>query len=302
MQFYIGFGPIDNMGTTFEVWVRIWQSASYSNSAWSIVNSFISLYDLTDTYNVELGPGMQGTVNAMYMTYSYLKLPTVLDQNADDMITQRSTWFNSIYEFQPYWIEGLGWGNGILKASLDNTPGEVCDDGNNANGDGWDSTCQIESHWECFVVTDSWVSKCNPKWGNKKLESSEGETCDDGNRANNDGWSNSWIREAGYTFSGGENQLTVATPICGDQMRVPQETWDDNDINDGKGWESDWSGSVRGWSWSSTSPNPSVCTFVLMDGVRAINGEECDDGNSIENDGCSNLGTINSGYTYEIIH
>ena len=239
---------------------------------------------------------MQGTVNAMYMSYQYLKMSSVFDQNGDDMTTQRNTWFNTIYEYRPYCIDKSGWGNGILKASLDSTPGEICDDGNNINGDCWNSTCQIENKWECYVVSNSWVSKCTLKCGNKKLEILEGESCDDGARVNNDGWSSTCTKEAGYTFSGGEDQLTVATPIWGDQIRVPKEKWDDNDINDGKGCKADWSGPLQGWYCSSTTPNPSVCNYVLMDGVRAINGEECDDGNSVNNDGCSNSGTITPGY------
>ena len=68
MQFYVGFGPIDNMNSNFEVCVMIWQSASYSHSDWSIIaSSWTTLYDSPDYYNVELGIGMQGTVNAIYM-------------------------------------------------------------------------------------------------------------------------------------------------------------------------------------------------------------------------------------------
>ena len=37
-----------------------------------------------------------------------------------------------------------------------------------------------------------------------------------------------------------------------------------------------------------------------MDGVRAINGEECDDGNSNNNDGWTNTGTISPDYRYTI--
>ena len=37
-----------------------------------------------------------------------------------------------------------------------------------------------------------------------------------------------------------------------------------------------------------------------MDGVHAINGEDCDDGNSIDDDGCSNTGMITPGYRYDL--
>ena len=43
-----------------------------------------------------------------------------------------------------------------------------CDDGNNVNGDGWSSTCQIELGSSCSGGTsttpDSWSS-----WGNGKI-------------------------------------------------------------------------------------------------------------------------------------
>ena len=150
------------------------------------------------------------------------------------------------------------------------------------------------------MVSNSWVSKCSLKCGNKKLETSEGESCDDGARVDNDGWSTTCIKETGYTFSGDENQLTVATPIRGDQIRVPKEKWDDNNISDGKGCKEDWSCPLQGWYCSSISPNPSICNYVLMDGIQAINGEKCDDGNSVNNDGCSNSGTITQGYRFDL--
>lgn len=55
-------------------------------------------------------------------------------------------------------------GNGWIEA------GEPCDDGNAVNGDGCNSTCQVESPPVC---------------GNFIIEA--GETCDDGNTANGDG-------------------------------------------------------------------------------------------------------------------
>ena len=285
------------MNSNFEVCIMIWQSATYSNSDWSIIaSSWTTLYDSPDYYNVELGPGMQGTVNDIYMNYQYLKMPSVFIQNGDNRLTQRTTWFDSIYEYQPYCIGLPGWGNGIFNSTFDNTPGEACDDGNLKDGDGWSSTCTVEYKWYWFQFTGRYISFWSRWWGNGLLESSLGEEWDDKNGSSNDGWSSTWIKEVGYTFSGGEDQLTVATPICGDVMRVTNEACDDNDINDGKGCKSDWSGSLQGWYCSSTSPSPSVCNFVLMDGVRAINGEECDDGNSIDNDGCSNSGTITPGY------
>ena len=135
LLFYIGFGPIDNFNSNFEVWILIWQSSIYSNSEWSIIADLTSLYDSPNYYYIDFGLGMQGPVSNLYMTYQYLKFPSIFLQNGDTRNSTRSTWFNSIYEYEPNWIGLPGWGNGVLKSSLDITPGEICDDGNNINGD-----------------------------------------------------------------------------------------------------------------------------------------------------------------------
>ena len=232
MQFYLGFGPIDNSNTNFEVCVLIRQSSSYSHSSCSVVSNFSSLYNSPAYYYLDLGVGMQGTVNSIYMTYKYLKFPNVFTQNGDGFGTTRNTCFDTIYEYEPNWIGIEGWGNGIINSSLDSTV-EVCDDGNNSNGDGWSSTCQEEYRWQWTVTANVWYSLWKKRCGNGLLESSQGEFWDDGNASNDDGCSNIWVKEVGYSFTGGEGQLTVATPICGDLMRVPPEVWDDNDISDG---------------------------------------------------------------------
>ena len=72
----------------------------------------------------------------------------------------------------------------------DREPRELCDDGNTANGDGCNLVCEVEGGgWSCSGEP----SVCNlipvgSTCGNNILEGSE--QCDDGNRVDNDGCSN----------------------------------------------------------------------------------------------------------------
>ena len=94
--------------------------------------------------------------------------------------------------------------------------GEACDDGNTANGDGWNSIwTSIESNYKCAggspISRDTWMlcpigtiqqgttspNVWGTSWGNDKLEG--GEAWDDGNTNSGDGWnSNCSSIENGY--------------------------------------------------------------------------------------------------------
>jgi MYXO-CTERM domain-containing protein len=52
--------------------------------------------------------------------------------------------------------------------------GETCDDNNTANSDGCDSSCHVESGWECSGTPSS----CNLICGNGTIDTGEGEQCD----------------------------------------------------------------------------------------------------------------------------
>jgi len=297
--FYIGIGPTSNSFYQYGVCHHI-KSGLNPEYGDCVMNDddFSTLYANTNHYNITLGLGMSGYMSNFYTTNYYFKMPSVFTQNQDGRNDTRMPCYNSQFEYEPFCIGIEGWGNGIYESLYSDTmTTEECDDANLEDDDRCDSSCQIEYKSEWIVSSTYEISVCTPKWGNGKYESTEDEECDDYNRSDNDGCTSDCKKEDGYTFYLEDNELTIATPIWGDQIRVPAEIWDDDDIDDGQGCKSDCSGPLRGWTCSSVSPAPSVCTFTINDGVRADNGEDCDDGNSDDDDGCSTLGVVDPQYT-----
>lgn len=141
--------------------------------------------------------------------------------------------------------------------------GETCDDGNNVDGDGCDSSCQDEVSGQVC--------------GNDILERSEqcdgsllnGATCIS---AGYDGGSLSCMPAGGGPMGSGCTFNTGGCTECGDGIVNGVEDCDDNNNVDGDGCEND-------------------CTFtpgVCGDGILGA-GETCDDGNTVSGDGCSNI-------------
>ena len=126
-------------------------------------------------------------------------------------------------------------GDGILD------PSETCDDGNLTNGDGCDATCQVEE----------------PICGNGIAD--PGELCDDGNTIGGDGCS-----------------AICTLELCGDAVLDPAEECDDGNTIDGDGCDA--------------SCRIEMAPFC-GDG-NADPGELCDDGNTINGDGCSAICTL----------
>jgi len=142
--------------------------------------------------------------------------------------------------------------------------GEACDDGNKVDGDGCSSKCQKES------------APADSHCGNGKVESDE--TCDDGNTVDGDGCSSKCLKENGYYPTPNPGPETK----CNDKKHEAGEVCDPYFV----GYEID--GEERtckvqdGKCVLSTSTTKSNCgTGTLED------GEECDDGNTADGDGCS---------------
>ena len=87
--------------------------------------------------------------------------------------------------------------------------GEQCDDGNTTDGDGCDSSCNVESS--------------SPVCGNNIVES--GEQCDDGNTTNGDGCDSTCVDEA-------------SNPVCGNNIVESGEQCDDGNTTNGDGCDS----------------------------------------------------------------
>ena len=131
------------------------------------------------------------------------------------------------------------WGDGIRFNSVST----YWDDGNTVSGDGWTSSCLIETGWSwgggSSTSKDIWIDI----WGDGKKYSSASNFCDDGNISNNDGWSSSCSIESGWTCSGGTpTNKDTWTEIWGDGARFNSIStyWDDGNLVNNDGWDSSW--------------------------------------------------------------
>jgi cysteine-rich repeat protein len=108
-------------------------------------------------------------------------------------------------------------GNGQVDA------GEQCDDGNNLNGDGCSSSCQLEcgngvreGNEQCddgnTVSGDGCSSTCKSECGDGKVE--PGEQCDDGNRVSGDGCSATCKNECASDAQCADDQDPCTTAAC----------------------------------------------------------------------------------------
>jgi cysteine-rich repeat protein len=175
------------------------------------------------------------------------------------------------YIFSPYC------GNGIIQS------GESCDDKNQNNTDGCNSTCGIETGWTC----SGQPSHCDGMNGDGLIRGTE--ECDDSNLYNNDGCNSTCGIETGWTCSG---QPSHCDGMNGDGLIRGTEECDDGNLSDSDGCNST-CGIETGWTCSG---QPSHCDSMNGDGL--IRGtEECDDSNLYNNDGCNSTCGIETGWT-----
>ena len=187
-------------------------------------------------------------------------------------------------------------------------PGENCDDGNLLNGDGCSSICVNEGAPVCgdnvigngevcdnnnlngktcqdFGYTNPNTLTCNNNClnfnlsmctsvcGNSHVE--PGEQCDDGNLINGDGCSSICVNEG--------------TPVCGDNIIDWHEDCDNANL-DGKTCQDFGyiNPNTLACSNDCLSFNTSGCNAVCGNG-NTEPGEDCDDGNLLNEDGCSSI-------------
>ncbi len=177
----------------------------------------------------------------------------------------------------------VGCGNG----RIDPGRGEACDDGNGKSGDGCSADCStIETGFACPEPGRPCVSTV--KCGDGVLGGSE--TCDDGNDLDGDGCSAKCGVEVGYRCVVGADCVAV----CGDAILKGAEAC--NPPNVGAGCAADCRfepGYVCAPPTSpvvlddSGAPAPANCHKTACGDSHREGDEACDDGNTVDGDGCS---------------
>ena len=174
--------------------------------------------------------------------------------------------------------------------------GEECDDGERKNGDGCNRYCLIEENWECAgqpsvcEKDEEEMSINNPICGNGQKE--QGEECDDSNKSPFDGCSASCTEEDGWdchnTFQNTPSKC-VKKNTCGDGKFDPDngESCDDGNKNNFDGCLENCK-IVNGFECHiNNEGEKSACRKKCGNGkLESGNNEQCDDGNSRNNDGC----------------
>ncbi len=174
--------------------------------------------------------------------------------------------------------------------------GEGCDDGNVVDGDGCSSSCTLEPGFFCNLHRLR-LTVCTPIVCGDAVRDS-GENCDDGNAVDGDGCSSSCTLEPGFFCMLPTRGLSVCwATICGDGNIESGERCDDGNVVDGDGCSS-LCELEPGFVCSGLpgSGQPSLCRAIVCgDGIRE-SGENCDDGNVVDGDGCSSICKLETGF------
>jgi fibro-slime domain-containing protein len=189
-------------------------------------------------------------------------------------------------------------GNNVL------TSDEVCDDGNTVSGDGCSGNCKtIEPGWQCHVPG----KPCTPICGDGTVQF--GKPCDDGNTDSGDGCSSTCQVEPGWSCNGAPSVCTKS--VCGngiletgeacdcgtDPTKLPTGCTGPNGLFNGDGTGCSKTCTVepicRGTNGTGTTH---ACAATCGNG-NLETGEDCDDGNLVDHDGCSSKCTIEDGFT-----
>ncbi len=173
--------------------------------------------------------------------------------------------------------------------------GEQCDDTNTSPGDGCNATCQIELGWVCPTPGQpcTKLEYCGDSIKNGT------EECDDGNAGPGDGCSGVCKLEPGYACPA-QGQACVKIWVCGNAHVDPGEACDDGNVNPNDGCAADCTLVEPGYTCPTAGGNGGPCTKAPAntcgDGKLA-GAEQCDDGNSDPNDGCTAGCAVTPGWT-----
>ncbi len=124
------------------------------------------------------------------------------------------------------------------------------------------------------------------------------EECDDGNTKPGDGCSPQCVTEQFFDCPE-PGKPCVSTIVCGDQEVAGIEACDDGNANSGDGCSGDCLTVEAGFTCPTAGGLGGPCEAVVEercgDGRLAF-GEGCDDGNDVDDDGCSNQCVVAEGY------
>ncbi|CDW73786.1 UNKNOWN [Stylonychia lemnae] len=169
-----------------------------------------------------------------------------------------------------------------------------CDDGNNINGDGCSSTCQIESGYYCVGGSKYTKDKCQETCGDGLNFGAR--QCDDGNLINGDGCHSDCTIEIGFACSGGTTTgPDTCSEVCGDGRNFGTSACDDGNSNNGDGCDEN---CIIEFGFLCSKGDPytkSVCK-QFCNGRRTF-AEMCDDGNILTGDGCDECCHREVGFT-----
>ena len=197
------------------------------------------------------------------------------------------------------------WGDG--KTMSADTGATFWDDGNTSDDDGCDSTCAVETGWTWTTGDTTTASTCSTICGDGKTMPTNTDSgfCDDGNTVSGDGCNSSCQVETGWTCTPGD--LTTAascSTVCGDGKTTSVDTdsnfCDDGNTVNGDGWDSSCQVET-GWTWTTGDiSTASSWEAISADGPTIPTDTStglCDDGNTVNGDGCSSSLQIETGWT-----
>lgn len=167
-------------------------------------------------------------------------------------------------------------GDGVVDAV------EVCDDGNQKDGDGCHSNCQVMTDgYQCPLGKECYKpAMCGDGFVHAA------EMCDDGNNDDSDGCTANCVFEVGYSCTDAPSHCNRTT--CGNSNVEPGESCDDGNQIPFDG--------CSALCQLEPGCDLMVCPTNCGDGLVDVD-EECDDGNVFSGDGCSAHCTFELGYS-----
>ena len=177
-------------------------------------------------------------------------------------------------------------GNGTVEGS------EACDDGNTKAGDGCSSTCTIETGYDCPFTNAPCVAKCGDG-----IVLAPMEQCDPGVAGTAQACSSTCKWNPGWACNGSSCHQTK----CGDKIVEGTESCDNGTNTVGSGC----SPTCR--KEPSCNSGTGTCTSICGDGLvmpaqpdgPVMPAGACDDGNTVNGDGCSSDCKVEPGYQCE---